>query len=103
MEEARKKELLTWMDTQIAIRVQMKKERCCGDTVVACCESMLNGVQIYTGIQELSRAAGGELKYISTEYLTEFHFIYKETRFFQLIYEKVSFTEMLKEGQTNEQ
>ena len=98
MGEARKKELLTWMDTQIAIRVQMKKERCCGDTVMACCESMLNGVQIYTGIQELSRAAGQELKYISMGYLTEFCFIYKETRFYQIDYEKLSFTDMLEEG-----
>ena len=98
MEKKRRLELIQWMDTQIEIRKQIQEEKYCGDTVVACCESVLDGIQIYTGIQELSQAAGRELIYISMGRLTEFHFIYKETRFYQLDYEKLSFTDMLEEG-----
>lgn len=84
MEEKRRLELLKWMDEQIKIRKQMIDKRSCGETVIACCEPKLEGVHIYTGIRELSRAAKRDLTCTVNGNWVRFSFFYRKIEFFQL-------------------
>ena len=87
MDNARKLELLQWMDEQIAIRNRLKEEEYCGDTVMVVVPQLSDGIHIYTGIGELAQAADADIRCFTetdVKYPFKYYFMYKGIRFFQL-------------------
>lgn len=58
MDNLRKMELLSWMDTQLSLRAELNKEHSCGN--VATCH-VPGEIQMYYGISELAQATGEKL------------------------------------------
>lgn len=84
MDNLRKMELLSWMDTQISLREELDKEQRCGD--VATCY-VPSEIQIHYGIRELAQATGEKLvcDYLgSSEFPYRYSLYYRGVQFLQI-------------------